>query len=267
MEENGQEGVAQAKKGLKALPADGRMRGHRRINPESGPDTCVDFRTKREEKSGMNPQPRYAKRSLNSPVPLIILTIFAALGQAHAGMDAELSAAEQKKLARGETVVQTIERRGATWPEVRIYKKIRATPEDVTALFLDYPNAKSYIDNLESAVVEKTPDPQTKDVRYTVRLPVIGGISYLVRNRYEKTQNGSVVKWTLLEPPFAAKAATGSLRVEQGANGDGSVICYANHVEPATRLLSRLSGLAVKEAAHTVEAIVKEAEKRDRKSP
>lgn len=176
-----------------------------------------------------------------------------------AAMIGELCPADLAKLEAGKNVLITIEKPGAIWPEVRIYRKVQATPQGVTDLFLDYENANTFIANLHSAVVEKEPDGNTKDVRYTVKLPVLFTISYLVRNRYEKTPDGYTVHWNLLESLFA-KSAVGKLRVE--SHGDTAVICYANHVEPATRLVAGLRGLALKEASKTVDAIVKEAERR-----
>ena len=194
---------------------------------------------------------------------LLLLTILAAAAPAWASVVDELGAADRAKLESGQGVLVTIEKPGATWPEVRIYRKVKATPEGVTDLFLDYENADSFIGNLESAVVEKQPDANTKDVRYTVKLPVLFTISYLVRNRYEKTPEGYTVHWNLLESLFA-KSAVGKLRVEP--HGDMAVICYANHVEPATRLVAGLRGHAMKEASNTVDAIVKEAERRHAKA-
>ena len=194
---------------------------------------------------------------------LLLLTILAAAAPAGAAVVDELGAADRAKLESGQSVMTTIEKPGATWPEVRIYRKVKATPEGVTDLFLDYENADSFIGNLESAVVEKQPDANTKDVRYTVKLPVLFTISYLVRNRYEKTPEGYTVHWNLLESLFA-KSAVGKLRVEP--HGDMAVICYANHVEPATRLVAGLRGHAMKEASNTVDAIVKEAERRHAKA-
>ena len=192
--------------------------------------------------------------------PLVMFVTVAALAaSASASMLAELSDQDRAKLESGQVVVATIEKPDAIWPEVRIYRKVKATPQGVTDLFLDYEKADSFIDNLESAVVEKKPDANTKDVRYTVRLPVLFTISYLVRNRYEKTPEGYTVHWDLLESLFA-KSAKGSLRVEP--HGDTAVICYANHVEPATKLVAGLRGQALKEASKTVDAIVKEAERR-----
>lgn len=197
--------------------------------------------------------------------PLALLVTLAALtATAPASILKELSPADRAKLESGQNVMATIDKPGAIWPEVRIYRKVKATPQGVTDLFLDYENANTFIDNLESAVVEKQPDANTKDVRYTVRLPVLFTISYLVRNRYEKTPNGYTVHWNLLESLFA-KSAAGSLRVEP--HGDTAVICYANHVEPATRLVAGLRGQALKEAAKTVDAIVNEAERRHRNRP
>jgi hypothetical protein len=192
-----------------------------------------------------------------------LIPLFAAalvsLVPARAEMLSELSPGELAKLESGESVLTTIDKPGATWPEVRIYRKVNATPQGVTDLFLDYENANSFIANLKSAVVEKEPDANTKDVRYTVKLPVLFTISYLVRNRYEKTPEGYAVHWNLLESLFA-KSAVGKLRVEP--HGDTAVICYANHVEPATKLVAGLRGHALKEASKTVDAIVKEAERR-----
>lgn len=188
-----------------------------------------------------------------------LAALFVILSFAHAGMVDELSAEDRAQLEKGGNVLKTREIDGATWPEVRIYRKVKATPQGVTDLFLDYENADSFIENLDSAVVEHKPDANTKDVRYTVRLPVLFSISYLVRNRYEKTPDGYTVHWNLLESVFA-KSAKGSLRVEP--HGDTAVICYANHVEPATKLVAGLRGQALKEASRTVDAIVKEAERR-----
>ena len=194
---------------------------------------------------------------------LLLLATLAAAAPVGASMVDELGAADRAKLESGQGVLVTVEKPGATWPEVRIYRKVKATPEGVTKLFLDYENAGSFIDNLESAVVEKQPDANTKDVRYTVKLPVLFTISYLVRNRYEKTPEGYTVHWNLLESIFA-KSAVGKLRVEP--HGETAVICYANHVEPATRLVAGLRGHAIKEASNTVDAIVKEAERRHAKA-
>lgn len=195
---------------------------------------------------------------MRKPLPALA-AVFLFAAAAPASMLDELSPQDRAKLENGESVTRTVEKPGATWPEVRIYRKVKATPEGVTNLFLDYENAGAFIGNLKSAVVENQPDSNTKDVRYTVKLPVLFTISYLVRNRYEKTPQGYTVHWNLLESVLA-KSAVGKLRVEP--HGETAVICYANHVEPATSLVAGLRGHALKEASNTVDAIVKEAERR-----
>ena len=191
--------------------------------------------------------------------PILLLAVLTLTAACPASMINELSAQDRAKLESGGNVLIAIDKPGATWPEVRIYRKVKATPQGVTDLFLDYENADSFIHNLKSAVVENQPDGNTKDVRYTVKLPVLFTINYLVRNRYEKTPEGYTVHWNLLESLFA-KSAVGKLRVEP--HGDTAVICYANHVEPATKLVAGLRNQALKEASNTVDAIVKEAERR-----
>ena len=207
----------------------------------------------------MNEHPLPPVYSRMRKLLVLLLTALVFAGSASASMLTELSVQDRTKLEGGQSVMTTIDKPGATWPEVRIYRKVQATPEGVTDLFLDYENAGSFIHNLKSAVVENQPDGNTKDVRYTVKLPVLFTISYLVRNRYEKTPEGYTVHWNLLESLFA-KSAVGKLRVEP--HGDVAVICYANHVEPATSLVAGLRNQALKEASNTVDAIVKEAERR-----
>lgn len=147
---------------------------------------------------------------------------------------------------------------GKTWPEVIIYKKVNANANSLKDLFIDYENASTYIPSLKSARIENSPSKDIKDVRYTVRLPIILSISYLVRNKYEKTELGHKVSWNLLESAIV-NSAQGSLTIEP-IDPNSSVICYRTHIEPATRLVSRLKGHAIKEASLTVEAIVSKAE-------
>lgn len=202
------------------------------------------------------PRPVY---SLMRQTATALTVLFALAWNTHATVVEELSPQDLAKLENGQNLVTSVDKPGAVWPEVRVYRKVKATPEGVSELFLDYEKASSYIGSLDSAVVENQPDANTKDVRYTVRLPVLMSISYLVRNRYEKTPDGHTIHWNLLDSMFA-KSADGSLRIEK--HGDDTIICYTNHVEPASRLVASLRGHAVKEASRTVDAIVKEAERR-----
>lgn len=185
----------------------------------------------------------------------------------------ELPKPSQDSILRGDaTVTVTLSAPGWIWPEVRIYRKVAAPTALVEALFLDYEHARTFIPNIEAATVINSPSKDIKDVLYKIKLPVIFSVEYVVRNTHQTTPAAdggncetSKVSWTMLKPPFAAKSAEGSLRAVQCPGcPDSSVICYSNHVEPATKLIAALKGTAIKEAQKTVEAISREAESRYR---
>ncbi|MEO6846133.1 MAG: SRPBCC family protein [Chthoniobacterales bacterium] len=179
---------------------------------------------------------------------------------AHATLSDDLTTAQKKQLASGQSVqvVKTIP--GAIWPKVTIYNVVDATPQQVYNLFTDYASAPSYTPNMISAKVIATPDANTKDVRYTVKFPVLSKVSYTVRNFYSQKGGSYEVKWQLLESPLA-KESTGSLRVDPYEDGQ-SLLRYSNHVVPSTRLAAGLKGQALSEAQKTVNAITAEANKR-----
>jgi len=169
----------------------------------------------------------------------------------------ELSPQELKELNSGSVVIKSIDHPGYIWPEVKVYKTIKSSPEKVITTFLDYEKAPNFIPNLKEATVVREHDANTKDVRYTVKLPVLFTIKYIVQNRYEKTDAGHCVSWKLVRSAVA-KSVKGNLRVEPHAGG--SILCYANLIEPSTRLVAKLKGQAVIEASNTVNAITKEVE-------
>lgn len=171
----------------------------------------------------------------------------------------ELSVAERGLIAQGKEVVRLVDK-GGIWPQVMVYRRVAATPKTLRDVFLDYERAPNYIPNLVEAKVEIGSTALVKDVRYVVKLPVLFKVSYLIRNTYEDLGGDCfIIRWNLLESGFA-KSADGFLRIEPYGAGE-SLICYANHVEPATRLVASLRGQAQKEAVRTVDAIVKEAQR------
>lgn len=172
-------------------------------------------------------------------------------------MSKDLSPKELKDVKEGKEVLIT---RGVNkiWPEIIIYKEVRANSDDIKNLFIDYTNAHTYIPSLKSVVIENSVNENTKDVRYWVRLPILLTINYLVRNKYEATPWGHQITWSLLQSPIAS-SAEGSLKIET-LDKNKSIICYRTHIEPATALVKRLKGQAIKEASATVSAIVQKSE-------
>lgn len=188
---------------------------------------------------------------------VVLTTLLIITPTTHGSIIGELTQSQLKTLNQGKEVLITKDI-GKTWPEVIIYKKVNANADILKDLFIDYENAHTYIPSLKSAKIENTPNKGVKDVRYIVKLPIILSISYLVRNKYEKTELGHKISWDLLESAIV-NSAQGSLRIEPlGLNE--SIICYRTHIEPATTLVSKLKGHAIKEASLTVEAIVTKAE-------
>ncbi|MEO8207251.1 MAG: SRPBCC family protein [Chthoniobacterales bacterium] len=179
---------------------------------------------------------------------------------AHAALLDDLTADQKKQLSGGKPVQVVQNVPGAIWPMVTIYDVVNATPLQVYNLFTDYASAPSYTPNMIEAKVIATPDAQTKDVRYTVKFPVLSKVSYTVRNRYSQKGDSYKVKWNLLESPLA-KESNGSLRVDPYGNGQ-TLLRYTNHVVPSTRLAAGLKNQALSEAQKTVNSIAAEAEKR-----
>lgn len=182
-----------------------------------------------------------------------------------ASLTDSLTPAQVSELKKKQTVVVSKDIPDAVWPELTLYRLVSATPGEVFSLFTDYANAPSYTPGMISAVVVAQPTPNTKDVRYTVTVPVLSQISYTVRNEYSQKDGVYEVRWKLLESPMAS-ASTGSLTVEPFDKDKGlTVLRYRNHVTPSIPMAGMLKGQALKEAKTTVEAIDAEAVKRSKK--
>lgn len=171
----------------------------------------------------------------------------------------ELTSEQLAQLKKGDLVVKTRDVKGGVWPELSVYALVKATVKDVTSVFRDYDNAHTYIPNLIEAKVIDKPAPQTLDVRYTVKTPIISKMSYVVRNKYRTDGPAAVVEWNLVESPLA-KESTGSLRAEPYE--DGTLLRYTNYVLPKTSLAVVAKNAALNEVKSTVTAIKEESENR-----
>jgi hypothetical protein len=174
-------------------------------------------------------------------------------------LKAALSAEQLRQIDGKETVITSKDLPKEPWPELQLYRKIDAPPEVVKALLLDYDSAPSYTPGMIAAEVVASPAADIKDVRYTVRMPVVSKISYVVRNTYESKGKKFAVRWNLVESPVAS-ASRGALELEP--YGTGTLLRYTNHVTPSVPMAGVLKNQALKEAKTTIEAIGTEAEKR-----
>ena len=187
------------------------------------------------------------------------LAFFLTLHAAKASMADSLTPAQQASLRQGETVLTSKDLPDQAWPELTLYRLVKAKPGEVFELFNDYASAPSYTPGMISAEVVAEPSPNTKDVRYTVRVPVLSKISYTVRNEYSRQGQTYEVRWNLLESPVAS-ASTGALTIEPFEGQ--TLLRYRNHVTPSVPMAGMMKGQAAKEARATIEAIEAEAARR-----
>ena len=182
----------------------------------------------------------------------------------HADLVKEVPKSDRDELAAGQTVVKSTDVPGAPWPQLSLYRVVNAPPDVVSDLFTDYGAAPSYTPGLIQAQVIATNPDGTKDVRYTVKVPVVQRTSYVVRNTYEKQGQNFTVSWKLIQSPLAKKS-DGSLRIEP-YGGNRTLMCYTNLCVPITNLVYGLKNQAVIEAKNTVLALATEAERRANKA-
>jgi hypothetical protein len=187
----------------------------------------------------------------------IVLPVFS---QLRADLLSEVPQNSRDELAQGQLIIVSENVDGVPWPRLKLYQVVNAPPKVVADLFSDYSAAPDYIPGMLAAKVIATNPDGTKDVQYKVKVPVLQGISYTVRNAYIQKGNSYEVKWTLLRSPLA-KSSDGSLRIEPYGKGK-TLMCYTNLCVPVTNLVAGLKNQALNEAKSTVRAITAEAERR-----
>lgn len=166
----------------------------------------------------------------------------------------------QDELADGQIVVKSENVQGAPWPKLMLYQVVNASPSVVWNLFNDYAAAPEYTPGLIAAKIIETYPDGSKDVQYTVKVPIIQRATYVVHNTYTKKGNMQEVAWNLVKSPLA-KSSTGSLRIEPYGKNQ-TLLCYTNLVIPITNLVAGLKNEALSEAKTTVRALKAEAERR-----
>jgi hypothetical protein len=189
-----------------------------------------------------------------------ILVLLISAGFLRADLLSEVPKGDRGALLAGRTVVRSAEVTGAPWPELSLYRIVNAPPAVVADLFTDYKAAPSYQPSLIAADVIATNADGSRDVRYTVRVPVIQKTSYVVRNYYERQGDLFTVRWKLLKSPVA-KSSDGSLRIEPSGESR-TILCYSNLCIPVTNLVAGLKNQALVEAKNTVLALAMESERR-----
>lgn len=182
------------------------------------------------------------------------------------GLLDELNNAQRGKVLAGEQVMLQEPVEGKPWPRVRVFQLVRATPEEVAAVFFDYENSKSYIPDLLNSRVSKTITPLVLEVDYEVDVPILADEAYTARNELRAIHGGGFqVSWILLRA-LQTKGAEGNLLIEPHGDRE-AVIRYTNLVTPGLGMAKVLKTLALARMQKTVEAIVQKVESQKKNHP
>ena len=185
---------------------------------------------------------------------------------ATAGLLDELGAADRVKVLAGQQVALQEEVEGKPWPRLRIYQLVRASAEDVAAVFFDYDNSKTFVPDLLHSKISKKISPCVLEVDYEVEVPILADEAYTARNVLKTTDDGGYrVSWNLVRA-LQTKDATGHLRIEPRGE-DSSIICYTNLVTPSSGMAGILEKLAISRMKKTVEAMVHQVQNQKSNHP
>jgi len=154
---------------------------------------------------------------------------------------------------------------GKPWPRVRIYKRIKATPEEVAAVFFDYDQARTFIPDVLESKISKKITASVMEVDYAVEVPILSDEVYTARNEMKALGEGYQASWTLLRA-LQTKAAEGNMLIEPFEN-DTSVIRYTNLVTPSSGMSKILKFPALSRMQKTVLAIGQKVEQQKSKNP
>jgi len=177
----------------------------------------------------------------------------------------ELTPEQCAAVERGEQVFLSEPVEGQPWPKARVYQTVKASPIEVLSVFTDYAHAPAFVPSVLKCEVSKQIDPRTVEVDYLIDLPVVADEAYTVRNHMSSAPDGTLaVEWEMLRATTTL-ASKGGMRIQP--YGQGSIICYANHVTPAGHLAALLRGPAMEKMRRTVQAIVDESLKERVVSP
>lgn len=182
------------------------------------------------------------------------------------GLLEDLDADQRRAVLEGGQVMTQEDIAEKPWPRVRVYQLVRATPEEVAAVFFDYENAKAYIPDLLHSRISKTVTPSVLEVDYEVDVPILADEAYTARNELRAVHGGGFdVSWILLRA-LQTKGAEGSLLVEPYGDGE-SLIRYTNLVTPSSGMAKILKTLALARMGKTVAAIARQVESQKKNHP
>ena len=180
----------------------------------------------------------------------MVLLISTRLSSASGGEG--LTDSERRGIDQGELIVKTREVEGYPWPEVTVYRRIAASPEEVMAAYADFESQVGYLPNLVESRIVKRVSRTSFHVSYESE--VTGpNERYTVQVALSRFPGGLQVTWDPVTARFARRLS-GQMKV--AAFGSGTLIEYAHRVDPGffgVRLGS--PGTTVRQLRETVHAL------------
>jgi len=182
-----------------------------------------------------------------------------------AGVMDQLSAGDRARVEAGEQVLISTPIPGYPWPRAEIFQRTPLPAASIMAVFFDYNQAFKFVPNCKVSKISKQISPVIAEVDYEVAVPILPDEAYTAENKIQRLPGGGyAVYWRVLKAS-SVESSAGSLYVEP--LGDGSVLRYTNLVKPASKAAVLLRTMAISQMKDTVNAIVKEAESLQAKSP
>ncbi len=211
------------------------------------------------------------KTTMNSllPPPLLTAIFFCALGMNTVSADilSDINSKQIASLEKGQQVSLPEKIPGKPWPRENIYSYVKASPEEVMAVFADYDNAHRFVPNVQKSEIVKVLHPWEKEVYYEIALPVmLPNECYTSRIKLSASPGRDWFKasWVVPNAKFI-KSGKGSLIVQ--AHAGGSILCYTNLVDPGSKIAVILRGPSQKQMRDVVTAICKEVLRMKQKQP
>lgn len=198
-------------------------------------------------------------------VVLFVCCVFGTPRAVAGSILSELNASQKSQMRDGDQVVVVENVEGKSWPRVKIYRFIQASPEQVAAVFFDFENAKAFVPNVFKSEISNRVSPCTMDVDYGLDVPIFPDEFYTVRNSLRLLDESSYCfDWKLLRAVLT-KDSVGSFRVEPWE--DKSLVCYQNLVTPGSNIAVLLRGKAIEQMKETTKALASQIEKERATNP
>jgi hypothetical protein len=165
----------------------------------------------------------------------------------------ELKPADQTKVKNGEQVTITQPGPGSSWPQITVFQRLDATPEESVAVFSDYDRESEYVTDMVYSKISKRIDRASCEVGYTTitHFFLHPKESYTTRDTLSVYDRGASYRmdWKLVSAN-KIKDVVGNARFE--SLGTGTLVTYYSFITPPS-LAGGESGRAISSIQQVVQ--------------